>query len=121
VILGLTGWKPILRYGNASYSILASRSGTGIGFSAILDGRIVRGVHGAHPELCHIPILLDGPSCYCGIRGCFESLVHRERGPRGEATAMRVVYILVSGPAYNISPWSVRIKIAIPDKKCESK
>ena len=48
--------------------------GTGIGFSAIMDGRILRGVHGGHPELGHIPILFDGPSCYCGIRGCFESL-----------------------------------------------
>ena len=48
--------------------------GTGIGFSVIMDGRIVRGVHGTHPELGHIPISLDGPLCYCGIRGCFESL-----------------------------------------------
>ncbi len=48
--------------------------GTGIGFSAILDGRIVRGVNGTHPEFGHIPILQDGPKCYCGIQGCFESL-----------------------------------------------
>ncbi len=48
--------------------------GTGIGFSALVDGRIVRGVHGAHPEMGHIPILPNGPKCYCGTRGCFESL-----------------------------------------------
>ena len=48
--------------------------GTGIGFSAILDGRVFRGVHGAHPEFGHTPILPDGPKCYCGIQGCFESL-----------------------------------------------
>ena len=48
--------------------------GTGIGFSTIMDGRIVRGVGGAHPEMGHIPILPDGPQCYCGTQGCFESL-----------------------------------------------
>lgn len=48
--------------------------GTGIGFSAIVDGRIYRGVDSAHPELGHMPILPDGPTCYCGILGCFESL-----------------------------------------------
>lgn len=48
--------------------------GTGIGFAAIRAGRIVRGVHGAHPEMGHVPILPNGPKCYCGIQGCLESL-----------------------------------------------
>ena len=49
--------------------------GTGIGGSAIVRGKIYRGVRGEHPEFGHIPALPDGPSCYCGINGCFESLV----------------------------------------------
>ncbi len=48
--------------------------GTGIGFGAIVNGDIYRGVDGAHPELGHIPTQADGPDCYCGIRGCFESV-----------------------------------------------
>ena len=48
--------------------------GTGIGFSAIVDGNFLRGVDGSHPELGHIPAVSDGPRCYCGIHGCFESM-----------------------------------------------
>jgi len=48
--------------------------GTGIGFSAIIDGKLLRGEGGSHPELGHIPAVSDGPSCYCGIQGCFESM-----------------------------------------------
>jgi glucokinase len=48
--------------------------GTGIGFSAIIDGKPLRGVGGSHPELGHIPTVAGGPNCYCGIQGCFESM-----------------------------------------------
>ncbi|RPJ36750.1 MAG: ROK family protein [Chloroflexi bacterium] len=48
---------------------------TGIGCGMILDGRVYRGAGGAHPELGHV--IIDpslGPACYCGGRGCWESL-----------------------------------------------
>jgi glucokinase len=48
--------------------------GTGIGFAAIVRGQIYRGVDGSHPELGHIATAIQGPRCYCGIDGCFESL-----------------------------------------------
>jgi glucokinase len=48
--------------------------GTGIGFAAIVEGSVFRGVAGEHPEAGHIATLSDGPECYCGRRGCFESL-----------------------------------------------
>ncbi len=48
--------------------------GTGIGFAMISGGRIYRGVAGAHPEFGHIATSIDGPECYCGQPGCFESL-----------------------------------------------
>ncbi len=48
--------------------------GTGIGGAVLLNGRIYRGVNGEHPELGHLPVLPDGPECYCGARGCWESL-----------------------------------------------
>lgn len=48
--------------------------GTGVGGAAIIGGRIHRGAHGEHPELGHIPVLPDGPACYCGTRGCLESV-----------------------------------------------
>ena len=46
--------------------------GTGVGGAVLLDGRIYHGAGGAHPELGHIPVLPDGPECYCGRRGCYE-------------------------------------------------
>lgn len=48
--------------------------GTGVGGAVLVDGQIVRGVGGEHPELGHVPVDLSGPECYCGRRGCWESL-----------------------------------------------
>lgn len=48
--------------------------GTGVGGAAVLGGEIYRGAGGGHPELGHLPVSHDGPPCYCGRRGCVESL-----------------------------------------------
>jgi glucokinase len=48
--------------------------GTGIGGAVILDGQIYRGIDGAHPEIGHQCLDPAGPPCYCGARGCWESL-----------------------------------------------
>ena len=49
--------------------------GTGVGTSLILNGEIYRGLGDEHPEGGHIVIDPSGPECYCGGRGCWESLV----------------------------------------------
>lgn len=46
--------------------------GTGIGGAVLIGGKIHVGANGAHPELGHIPALVDGPECPCGLRGCYE-------------------------------------------------
>ena len=48
--------------------------GTGIGGGIILDGKLYRGVDGAHPEVGHQVLDPSGPDCSCGFRGCWESL-----------------------------------------------
>jgi glucokinase len=48
--------------------------GTGIGGGIILDGKLYRGVDGAHPEVGHQVVDPSGPQCSCGFRGCWESL-----------------------------------------------
>lgn len=48
--------------------------GTGIGGAAIAGRRFYRGVAGQHPEIGHVPVEADGPECYCGYKGCFESI-----------------------------------------------
>jgi glucokinase len=49
--------------------------GTGVGSGLVFNGDIYRGVNGYHPEGGHIIIDPAGPECYCGARGCWESLV----------------------------------------------
>jgi glucokinase len=48
--------------------------GTGIGGGIVLDGKLYRGVDGAHPEVGHHIVDPAGPPCSCGFRGCWESL-----------------------------------------------
>jgi glucokinase len=48
--------------------------GTGIGGGIIVDGKLYRGVDGAHPEVGHHVLDPSGPECSCGFRGCWESL-----------------------------------------------
>ena len=48
--------------------------GTGIGGGFVLDGKLYRGVDGAHPEPGHHVIDASGPACSCGLHGCWESL-----------------------------------------------
>jgi len=48
--------------------------GTGIGGGIVIDGKLYRGVDGAHPEVGHHVVDPAGPACSCGFRGCWESL-----------------------------------------------
>jgi glucokinase len=48
--------------------------GTGVGGAAIVNGLLYRGLLGGHPEIGHLPVQPEGPACYCGTRGCWESL-----------------------------------------------
>lgn len=47
---------------------------TGIGGGIVLDGKLYRGVDGAHPEIGHHVIEPGGPRCFCGAYGCWERL-----------------------------------------------
>lgn len=49
--------------------------GTGIGAGVIMDGSIRRGAGGSAGEIGHIPVVVDGPQCHCGNRGCLESVI----------------------------------------------
>src|SRR5260370_14131947 len=47
--------------------------GTGIGGGMVFDGKLYRGVDGAHPEVGHHVVDPAGPECSCGFHGCWES------------------------------------------------
>ncbi len=46
---------------------------TGIGGGVIVDGKLLRGQHGAAGELGHMTIWWDGRHCPCGNQGCLEA------------------------------------------------
>lgn len=47
--------------------------GWGIGLGMILNGELFRGQEGFAGELSHIPLFLNGKSCWCGKVGCLET------------------------------------------------
>jgi glucokinase len=68
--LGEARWGSNACDGNFMYVTIS----TGIGGGMILDGRLYRGVDGAHPEIGHQVLDSSGPQCYCRARGCWEVL-----------------------------------------------
>ncbi len=46
----------------------------GIGLGIINDGKLQTGVSGFAGEIGHIPFVNDGELCYCGKRGCLETV-----------------------------------------------
>jgi glucokinase len=69
---------------------------TGIGAGIVIDSKLYRGHQGAHPELGHMVLDPAGPLCYCGARGCWESLASGPALARshGAATDAREVFSL---------------------------
>ena len=59
--------------GQAVKRLVAVTVGTGVGMAAILDGKIYRGIDDCHPEGGHQLLDPNGPECYCGANGCWES------------------------------------------------
>ncbi len=49
--------------------------GMGFGGGAVINGTLFRGDLNTVGEIGHIPIIKDGPECYCGQKGCLESYV----------------------------------------------
>ncbi|UXB10766.1 ROK family protein [Aeromonas dhakensis] len=56
--------------------------GTGVGSGIVINGQILNGHHGIAGEWGHNVLSPDGPECYCGKRGCVETLIS---GPALEA------------------------------------
>jgi len=71
--------------------------GTGVGGGIVVDGRVLNGLHGIAGEWGHNPISGESHPCYCGRRGCVETVLagpslerhHRELG--GEAVRLPVI------------------------------
>jgi glucokinase len=60
--------------GRGALRLAAITLGTGIGVGLLVGGRVQRGADGRHGEIGHHVLDPAGPECYCGARGCWESL-----------------------------------------------
>jgi glucokinase len=68
----LAEWKYGAGRGTRNFVFLTM--GTGIGGGMILDGRLYRGTNDLAGEIGHQTVLMYGPLCACGKRGCLEAL-----------------------------------------------
>ncbi len=50
------------------------KAATGIGAGIVIDGRLLRGATGTAGEIGHTTLDERGPICYCGNRGCLETV-----------------------------------------------
>lgn len=60
--------------GKGAQNVVFLTMGTGIGGGLILDGKLYRGTNDLAGEVGHQTILMNGPKCGCGKRGCLEAL-----------------------------------------------
>lgn len=70
-------------------SVVGIFPGTGIGGGLVLDGQLWRGARNAAAEFGHMVVLIDGPLCGCGRRGCIEALASRSAIERDIAGELR--------------------------------
>ncbi|MCK9589085.1 MAG: ROK family protein [Terrimicrobiaceae bacterium] len=62
--------------------------GTGVGGGIVVKGRALNGLHGIAGEWGHNPLMGESRPCYCGRKGCIETVLagpslerfHRESG-----------------------------------------
>jgi glucokinase len=59
-------------FGQGTNHLVYIQVSTGIGAGLILAGHLYRGT-GAAGEFGHLTVMIDGPTCTCGKRGCVES------------------------------------------------
>ena len=63
--------------------------GTGVGGGVIIDGKTVYGSQGIGSEWGHTIVTDDGDECYCGKKGCVESVI--------SGRALQIYYNKISG------------------------
>ncbi|WP_341361244.1 ROK family glucokinase [Georgenia sp. M64] len=67
------GWAEF-RFGRARAveDMVMLTVGTGLGGALVLNGRLLRGAHGAAGEIGHMQVVPGGHYCGCGHEGCWE-------------------------------------------------
>jgi glucokinase len=63
--------------GQGATTVVGMFVGTGIGGGVVIDGRMRSGAEDLAGEIGHLVLMVDGPECGCGNKGCFEALASR--------------------------------------------
>lgn len=95
-VAALGEWK--YGAGRGHHHMIYLTVGTGIGSGVIINDRLLTGSSGLAPELGHVTILPDGPTCPCGQPGHLEALAS------GKAIEEWVYQKLLSGMKSILSP-----------------
>lgn len=74
--------------GNGTLHLAYVTLSTGIGAGIISEGMLLRGTRGAAGEVGHIKLMVDGPECGCGQKGCWEALAS---GSAMQKEALRLI------------------------------
>lgn len=81
--------------------------GTGVGGGIVFNGRLHQGLQHIAGEWGHNTLENDGPACYCGQRGCIETLIsgtglaadYRRQGGADSVTAHAITTLAAQGDA----------------------
>ena len=72
--------------------------GTGVGSGIVINGKVINGKHGIAGEWGHNILDSNGPTCYCGKKGCVETFLSGPACQRhyeeltGEKQTMKIIY-----------------------------
>ena len=92
--------EAILGAGRCQKTVFGIILGTGVGGGIVVDGEVLTGRHGICGEWGHNPLQGVVPPCYCGRRGCLETVCS---GP-----ALERFYTSLGGESISLREISVR-------------
>lgn len=96
VNVGLVG-EHALGSARGARNVVGIFVGTGIGGALMIDHKLYEGSRGSAGEIGHTVLVVDGPLCNCGHRGCAEALASRwamERDVRAAIKSGRKSHVL---------------------------
>jgi predicted NBD/HSP70 family sugar kinase len=62
------------RHGEGVSNLVAVNISDDVGVGMIVNGQLIHGSTGMAGEFGHVPVVAKGPLCYCGNRGCWETM-----------------------------------------------
>jgi len=84
------------------------KAATGIGAGLVIDGRLLRGASGTAGEIGHTTLDEAGALCYCGNRGCLETV----------ASGPAIIQLLTRGAEEPLTLSEVIERAAVGDVRC---